>query len=113
MNAGQSDHRWERQKKYWNIVKALRAEVHAFARARFQRDIEPSRTDTSKHDSPTFQGALTHVLWMCLQTDGFISDLNRREEKVNRWIGFVQGVLWVTGVMSIDHMRKINKTEVP
>lgn len=32
-----------------------------------------------------------------------------RKEKFMRWLGFVQGVLWVNGVYTIDEMREHNR----
>ncbi len=32
------------------------------------------------------------------------------DEKINRWLGFIQGALWAMGVASIDDLRDINLT---
>jgi hypothetical protein len=32
-------------------------------------------------------------------------------EKVMRWLGFVQGVLWLHGDFSLDQMREHNRCE--
>ena len=32
------------------------------------------------------------------------------DEKINRWLGFIQGALWAMGVSSIDDLRDINLT---
>jgi hypothetical protein len=31
--------------------------------------------------------------------------------KANRWLGFVQGVMWMTGFYSVDEMREHNRSE--
>ena len=36
-------------------------------------------------------------------------DLKERWEKANRWIGFIQGVLWAHGIFSIDQMKDHNR----
>lgn len=55
-------------------------------------------------------GALGHVRWMCQQIPAFLKE--GRVEKANRWLGFVQGVLWAIGHKSIDSMRDDNVAEV-
>ena len=46
-----------------------------------------------------------HLLWMCGEIEGFLSqDL----DKAMRWLGFVQGALWVMGLRGIDAMRRDN-----
>lgn len=35
------------------------------------------------------------------------------EKEVSRWLGFMQGALWVIGVFSIDEMRDHNCQDVP
>jgi len=48
--------------------------------------------------------ALQHAAWMieeCLVMK-FPDDMY----KINRWIGFVQGVLWKEGIYTIDQMRE-------
>lgn len=48
-----------------------------------------------------------HALWMCTQ----IPDIIWRNlvPKANRWLGFVQGVLWTDGGFSIDQMKEDNR----
>ncbi|MBA4370605.1 MAG: hypothetical protein C0418_03380 [Coriobacteriaceae bacterium] len=51
--------------------------------------------------------ALNHAHWMCREARGFIRQ-NRRE-KAYRWIGTIQGILWLGGVFSIAELRKHNE----
>lgn len=37
-------------------------------------------------------------------------DLSENMDKANRWLGFIQGVLWTTGLYSIEEMRDHNRT---
>ena len=50
------------------------------------------------------QEAFGHMLWM-------IDEMYNMEnsEKANRWLGFIQGVFWVTNEFTIDEMRDHNK----
>lgn len=50
--------------------------------------------------------AFSHALWMCEQTKIFAAtDM----EKACRWLGFIQGVLWMGGLRTIDEMRDDNR----
>lgn len=49
---------------------------------------------------------LMHVRWMCQQIPNLI-ELDKME-KVNRWIGFIQGVLWSQKIFSILEMKEHN-----
>ena len=58
-------------------------------------------------------GALQHVRWMCqeiLQWEWASSEgAWPPGEKANRWLGFIQGVLFTKGVYTIDEMREHNR----
>lgn len=60
----------------------------------------PIRADTT-HLRPTDGAMAHHIAWMCQQ----IPELQHPTKK-HRWVGFVQGVLWVLGRRSIDQLRK-------
>jgi hypothetical protein len=62
------------------------------------------------NDATTPSQMLQHARWMCQRACSFVDD--GRLEKANRWLGFIQGVLWVCGVATIDEMRDLNRTEV-
>jgi hypothetical protein len=40
-----------------------------------------------------------------------LQEFIQRKEKIMRWLGFMQGALWVKGIYSIDEMRAHNKPE--
>jgi hypothetical protein len=55
--------------------------------------------------------ATEHIAWMIDECISMISnpgdtEYNAMYTKVNRWIGFVQGVLWKEGLFTIDQMRE-------
>jgi hypothetical protein len=56
---------------------------------------------------PTYDVCFRHATWMCDQIEIFVSE--NRLDKANRWIGFIQGILWVTGRATIDQMREDNR----
>jgi hypothetical protein len=54
-----------------------------------------------------------HLAWMIGELEGapsvtgpHASSLLAKEE---RWLGFIQGVLWTIGLASIDELREMNK----
>jgi hypothetical protein len=49
--------------------------------------------------------ALAHAYWMCVET---LAMPPKKLEKKFRWLGFIQGVLWMTGVQTIDESKKDN-----
>jgi len=52
---------------------------------------------------------LGHAAWMCLQVKIFADEGDL--DKANRWLGFIQGVLWTRGFYSIEEMREHNRSE--
>jgi hypothetical protein len=49
---------------------------------------------------------LQHVRWMCneILKKRFLENM----EKGCRWLGFIQGVLWMENIYTIDQMREHN-----
>lgn len=52
---------------------------------------------------------LRHVLGMCAKVRGFLDE--GRWDKANRWLGFIQGVLWVEEVFEIEDMKNHNRSD--
>jgi hypothetical protein len=46
-----------------------------------------------------------HLLWMCEEAIAMTAD---RLEKKMRWLGFVQGALWMLGVHSVEELKQHN-----
>lgn len=48
-----------------------------------------------------------HLLWMLDEMDTMNASPPNVEAlaKLHRWLGFVQGVMWTTGIYSIDELR--------
>jgi len=63
-----------------------------------RRDIEAPRAEE--------RGQLAHVLWMCDEAVTFIAD--GKIDKAMRWLGFIQGALWVMGVSTIEESKRAN-----
>lgn len=43
-----------------------------------------------------------HLTWMCNQ----VSDGKMSETKMNRWLGFIQGCLFMAGILTIEQLKK-------
>lgn len=65
---------------------------------------EPKRY-AHKSVRPTEMQQLQHTRWM---VEELLSQDDLPFDKVNRWLGFIQGVLWSRGKYSIDDMRHHN-----
>lgn len=71
----------------------------------------PQRCDTSQR-SVVRPERRRHLLWMI---DTLLADLKHApvdvdvSGKANRWLGFIQGVLWADEYRSIDEMREDNR----
>ena len=71
-------------------------------------------TVIEKHGKP-----LQHTKWMCYEVEKMVDELELISEcvrkdysKINRWLGFIQGVLYCDGVYTIDEMREHNRKEL-
>lgn len=62
-----------------------------------------SRLQVPHYDS------LNHALWMCHRTREFIRQ--GRMAKSYRWIGMIQGILFMNGVYSLGELKQHNRTE--
>jgi len=81
---------------------------------------EPERCSAMGDPSPDTYSQQQHLRWMCREVLGFLphhkigepvpelAETQAAMEKAMRWLGFIQGVLWSTGVRTIDQMREDN-----
>ena len=67
----------------------------------------PASRNLSNGIIPSSDVALSHAAWMCEQVRVFAKE--GRIDKANRWIGFIQGTLWMAGRATIDEMREDNR----
>lgn len=85
------------KEKILSIVAACRARIG---------DVEPVRS-TVDGIIPTYETCFRHLSWMCCEIEKFANE--DKFDKANRWIGFIQGVMWITGRATIDQMRDDNR----
>jgi len=52
-----------------------------------------------------------HLLYMLQETAKLVKE--DRREKAMRWLGFVQGALWVAGLSTIEEMKDLNRPDIP
>lgn len=58
---------------------------------------------------PSREGMWRHLGWMMDETRVLVKD--GRREKAMRWLGFIQGVIWATGMATIDDLKAMNKPD--
>jgi len=58
---------------------------------------------------PSQTVALRHVQWMLGEIQAMLEN-GTDLEKIGRWLGFVQGTLWLAGRKTIDQMRDDNRS---
>jgi hypothetical protein len=46
-------------------------------------------------------------MWMLDRMEEFLKE--DRLEKVNRWLGFIQGVLWAQSIYTIENLKEDNR----
>lgn len=58
------------------------------------------------------KGGKEHLTWMCDRIIGNELDTERQRvegEKAHRWIGWIQGCLYMNGIVTLDEMKELNK----
>ncbi len=70
---------------------------------------------TANFDLPPTRGeAIRHMLSMCDQMDQMLDSYGSEAgsekdwEKVNHWLGFMQGVFWAQGSFTLNELREHN-----
>ena len=53
---------------------------------------------------------LNHALWMCEEARGYVRQ--GRWAKAHRWIGMIQGLLFMSGLFSVSDLKKHNRTVI-
>jgi hypothetical protein len=70
------------------------------------KNVIAERQDMSSSRSTSAQ-RLSHSRWMCKEITLLVE--NGHIDKAERWVCFVQGVLWCEGLRSINEMRDDNR----
>lgn len=87
------------KKAFDTCVLLIRQHAPKIAAARWPADLPPHTSTDS----------VAHALWMCEEGKKFVDE--GRMEKAMRWLGFVQGALWVTLWVPVETMKDMNKPE--
>jgi hypothetical protein len=83
--------------------------VDVYAAELLKRGYSPKR-DPGEGMPPRIDRAARHAAWMLEEMRGFLAQ--DRWDKANRWLGFVQGLLWSTGIYTIPQMANHNRPPV-
>lgn len=76
----------------------------------FGEPLSPTRADPTRkyyNNSGEQLKKVNHVWWACEQAKTYVNE--GRMEKAFRWLGFIQGALWMLGLYSIEEMANHNK----
>ncbi len=78
---------------------------------RYDRELEKEEIPVAEHPHDIVcmmrRAALAHLRTMFPKMVQFVSE--DKIEKAMRWLGFVQGVLWVCGVYTLDQLKADNR----
>lgn len=69
-------------------------------------DIEPADYPEGKNLEDKLQG-VAHCLGMIPKMEKFIEE--NRIEKAMRWLGFIQGALWMAGLFTLKQLKEQNR----
>jgi hypothetical protein len=79
----------------------------------FLQDVPPELGPV--HDSPCPRRAMSHLHHMLDRLEAMVTGneegVPRDIEKAMRWLGFIQGVLWLHGDFTLDQMKEHNRCE--
>ena len=78
---------------------------------KYDRELEKEEIPIAEHPHDIVcmmrRAALAHLRTMFPKMVQFVSE--DKIEKAMRWLGFVQGVLWVCGVYTLDQLKADNR----
>lgn len=78
---------------------------------RYDRELEKEEILVAEHPHDIIcmmrRAALAHLRTMFPKMVQFVSE--DKIEKAMRWLGFVQGVLWVCGVYTLEQLKADNR----
>ena len=69
------------------------------------RDIANERLPDNLNNEFEESGGKTHMIYMCSKI--MVGDVEG--EKAHRWIGWIQGCLYMNGAASLEEMKLVNK----
>lgn len=80
--------------------------VYKYEQELAAKGVMAQRCDISQPIGADHAKALSHVAWCLGEIQVFVAD--ERLDKANRWLGFVQGALWMLNHNTIDSFRADN-----
>ncbi len=83
---------------------------------------DPQRCADRDGSAPDVYSQQQHLRWMCQERGADLTrllyrkpnevsegEIQKVKEKAMRWLGFIQGTMWATGVRTVGEMRVDNK----
>ena len=84
------------------------------------REVDPKRCVPYQHyvgvDRESENKQWAHIRWMITEMRPTLAKLRidytqKDMDKMQRWLGFVQGALWTSGIATIEDLRQDNKPD--
>ncbi len=88
------------------IIKVL--DACAYNLRTFEVEVTPRRIDPCVYPEDRVD-QFSHALWMIGETKKLLAE--GRREKAMRWLGFIQGVLWSSGLISLKELKELNRPD--
>lgn len=89
-----------KRKQIQNVINKYRAKLQ-------KANLRPAQFP-SEHLATDWHLQIKHCMWMLDRMEELLKE--DRLEKVNRWLGFVQGVLWTQSIYSIENLKEDNRS---
>ncbi len=90
---------------------ALKQQYPDLSAVELPEHMKASKRTTSQVTGFHPHDGIRHLMFMCLAGCGFVDA--GRLDKANRWLGFLQGAIWMGGFNSIVEMKDWNRPDGP
>lgn len=90
----------------WSYLQDMIDDYRSLLKDYYAFPIEPKRFEI-KSIKPAWSDAVPHLLWMLDQLENDPKFMEQ-PDKAMRWVCFIQGVMWMKGMMSVDEFRADN-----
>ncbi len=95
--------------KVKQVVQKYRHHICAIGDPAIKPTEYPSDIKIDSQCDKSYFPMFLHILWMCDKIEEMIT--HNQIDKSMRRLGFIQGVLWTTGLRTIDQLKEDNREE--
>lgn len=91
-----------------DTIQAIQKLVDGYFKYLRMRFFYPGRADGDKL-APKPKEQISHIMWMAQEMQKCVVSTSADELRLNRWLGFMQGVMWSLKIVTIDRLRDETK----